>query len=282
MNKAPAFQFYPADFLVGVAGMSHEEIGIYIKMLSYQWLKGGLPSDEKVLRKLLNTRRVVSQIVLEKFALTGDGVLQNTRLEKERAKQEDWRNKSAEGGRKSAESRSQRKEDGQNGGKGGSTTLQPNRLNQTPTLQSSSSSSSSDKNTPLPPEGDGFAEFWQAYPRKDARPNALKAWKRLLPPLEAVLASITRFKSTDQWTKDGGKFIPLPASWLNGERWKDQGTAVTSAADHAIENSRKIVDRLNADREPGHHYPTPAEEWEATKARKAREEAILAGEIEPE
>ena len=28
-------------------------------------------------------------------------------------------------------------------------------------------------------------------------------------------------KTTEDWTKEKGKFIPYPASWLRGKRWED-------------------------------------------------------------
>ena len=34
---------------------------------------------------------------------------------------------------------------------------------------------------------------------------------------------LERAKRSDQWIKDGGRFIPHPASWLNAARWEDQG-----------------------------------------------------------
>lgn len=84
---------------------------------------------------------------------------------------------------------------------------------------------------PLPPNGgngaavDHFAEFWSAYPRKTAKQAALKAWGKLAPSAElvaAILAAVARQKRTDAWLKDDGRFIPHPASWLNGRRWEDE------------------------------------------------------------
>jgi len=73
----------------------------------------------------------------------------------------------------------------------------------------------------------GFAEFWIKYPRKTAKQDAEKAWARLKPSVELQSTLITavdhQAKSLD-WTKDGGKFIPHPATWLNGKRWEDQLT----------------------------------------------------------
>lgn len=72
---------------------------------------------------------------------------------------------------------------------------------------------------------DGFAAFWEKYPRKDAKAQALKAWKKIKPTgqtLADLMAGLERRISSEQWRKDGGRFIPYPATWLNNERWKDE------------------------------------------------------------
>ncbi len=70
--------------------MSDEEIGVYVKMLAAQWLHGSLPKCKKTIKKLINSRKVPSEMVLLKFALCDDGFLRNERLEKERAKQKSF------------------------------------------------------------------------------------------------------------------------------------------------------------------------------------------------
>ena len=40
--------------------------------------------------------------------------------------------------------------------------------------------------------------------------------------METLLSALEQHKKSPQWTKDGGQFIPYPATWLNGKRWKDQ------------------------------------------------------------
>jgi hypothetical protein len=74
-------------------------------------------------------------------------------------------------------------------------------------------------------EPDGFPAFWSLYPRKVAKRDAQKAWVKLSPGatlqveiLDAVLARAT----SEEWTKDGGRYVPYPASWLNGRRWEDE------------------------------------------------------------
>lgn len=75
------------------------------------------------------------------------------------------------------------------------------------------------------PSGDGgFDVFWKAYPRKVAKPAALRSFKKVLASgitLDTLLAAITKQKKSQQWAKDNGQFIPHPATWLNQERWND-------------------------------------------------------------
>lgn len=71
----------------------------------------------------------------------------------------------------------------------------------------------------------GFESFWSAYPRKTAKPKAAQAFARLSPDaglLSRMLAAVSQQARSEQWTKDGGQFIPHPASWLNARRWEDQ------------------------------------------------------------
>lgn len=71
---------------------------------------------------------------------------------------------------------------------------------------------------------EGFTVFYAAYPKKKARPKAYEAWQRLNPDaaLRAqILAAVALQRRTDDWRKEGGKYIPYPASYLNGRRWED-------------------------------------------------------------
>lgn len=71
-------------------------------------------------------------------------------------------------------------------------------------------------------QNDNFNSFWLAYPVKKGKGAAEKSWQKLSPDLEIVLSAIEAQKQSDQWTKDSGKFIPYPATWLNQRRWEDE------------------------------------------------------------
>lgn len=68
----------------------------------------------------------------------------------------------------------------------------------------------------------GFGEFWKAYPKKKAKGQAEKAWKKIDPSLfTEILDALENHKMTKDWIKEEGKYIPYPASWLNAKRWED-------------------------------------------------------------
>ena len=74
-----------------------------------------------------------------------------------------------------------------------------------------------------------FAKFWEAYPRKENKPAAERAWRKLSPdkPLvDIIVRAVGLHAKSDAWVKDGGTFIPHPSSWLNGKRWEDDLTAM--------------------------------------------------------
>ncbi len=74
---------------------------------------------------------------------------------------------------------------------------------------------------------DAFLAFWTAYPRKKAKGAAWKAWKRTKdrPSLPDVLSAVERAKASKDWQKDGGEFIPHPATWINARGWEDEPDA---------------------------------------------------------
>ena len=71
-----------------------------------------------------------------------------------------------------------------------------------------------------------FDEFWKEYPRKVAKDNARRAWAKQGCALEQVLPALRRQRAG--W--DNPKYIPHPATWLNGRRWEDETDAPNAVA----------------------------------------------------
>lgn len=67
----------------------------------------------------------------------------------------------------------------------------------------------------------GFSVFWLAYPKKTGKVNAVKAWKKLKPPLDKCLLTLKWQVNSPEWLKEAGQYIPYPATWINAGQWQD-------------------------------------------------------------
>lgn len=81
-----------------------------------------------------------------------------------------------------------------------------------------------------------FENFWRDYPRKKAKGDAEKAWAKIKPGehlAEIIRQAVQRATTSVDWAKDGGQYIPYPATWLNRKGWEDEyveaGTVGTSS-----------------------------------------------------
>lgn len=102
---------------------------------------------------------------------------------------------------------------------------------------------------------DLFNLFWEQYPRKDKKVDALKAWKqikKLDQVFDAILHGLSKSKMSRQWNKDHGEFIPLPATWIRAKQWEDKGVqhgfqdSESSAPKSRYENNMAVADRMIA------------------------------------
>lgn len=74
----------------------------------------------------------------------------------------------------------------------------------------------------------GFEAFWDAYPRRDAKKDAQKAWRQIKAGLDPVLRErIMQDITRRPWSRER-RFVMLPATYLRGDRWTDE--AVTADA----------------------------------------------------
>ena len=115
---------------------------------------------------------------------------------------------------------------------------------------------------------DGFEKFWEAYPRRQAKAEAFKAYRKALKTstVEEILTGIRQF-ATDPYLPPK-QFVPMPATWLNQERWNDgplperqftpEEKAAKAEAERLIryerdkarraeEQKQREIDRINAE-----------------------------------
>ena len=69
-----------------------------------------------------------------------------------------------------------------------------------------------------------FLRVWAVYPRGEDRGGAERAWRTLDPSDELtaeIVADVEYRKQQFQWTKEGGRFVPYLARYLEEARWRD-------------------------------------------------------------
>lgn len=68
-----------------------------------------------------------------------------------------------------------------------------------------------------------FEEFWKEYPRKVGKLAAYRIYQRpFVPQNDVLIEAVRRQKSSIQWRRDGGQYVPHPATWLNRAGWEDE------------------------------------------------------------
>jgi uncharacterized protein YdaU (DUF1376 family) len=103
-DTRPSFQFYPRDYLtsVKVLAMSYEARGLYVHLLCLCWLEGSLPADPAMLARLCHlTPKAFAPLwrqVSPCFTSTDDR-LRNARLDREREKQDTYRDAKSRAGK---------------------------------------------------------------------------------------------------------------------------------------------------------------------------------------
>lgn len=105
---------------------------------------------------------------------------------------------------------------------------------------------------------EGFNEFWEIYPRKMAKGDAIKAWQQMdaMQHFGKIIEAVNVSSKMEAWVKEGGRFIPFPATWLRAQRWEDElGLMVESKGDLL----RKIQANRGFPNHPDHANATAEE-----------------------
>lgn len=101
LKPSPAFQLYPADFLVSTAEMLPDEVGGYIRLLCYSWTNNGLPNDDRKLKHMSGVHDPESfQVIRSKFKIGENGKLVNKKQEEIRSERDEYRQKQSENAKK--------------------------------------------------------------------------------------------------------------------------------------------------------------------------------------
>ena len=196
------------------AHLSLAEHGAYTMLLDhYYGSEKPLPNDNTALFRICRAftqdeQTAVMNVADSFFPVNGDGLRHNKRADKELAKRQAISQKRAKAGAKGADSKWHGKD----------------MTNDTTPTTTTTETATPTTTTPKSPQGgsERFDEFWEVYPKKRAKKDALAKWKRkgLDKIADQLIADVkNRIENDDEWR---GGFIPHPTTYINGERWNDE------------------------------------------------------------
>lgn len=68
-----------------------------------------------------------------------------------------------------------------------------------------------------------FESFWEIYPKKQDKKKAKQKFLKLCTNEKEYKAIMDGLRNVlPVWVKKDTKYIPMPTTWLNGERWNDE------------------------------------------------------------
>ena len=118
------------------------------------------------------------------------------------------------------------------------------------------------RSCPTDVERPGFEKFWSLYPRKENKKGTLKIWisKGIEKNAEEIEHHLMK-RLEGEWKSKDKQYIPMPTTFLNGERWKDDLTEQSQAQSKPLKHidiQHKLMERaINAQiRERNQSQPT--------------------------
>ena len=96
------------------------------------------------------------------------------------------------------------------------------------------------------PMFDDFWKMWPNTPRKGAKAKCKQVWIKSYCDTQAdqILKHLAWMKTTEQWLKANGAFIPAPLVYLNQQRWDGAEIPDTAPkADPALEKIKADIER---------------------------------------
>lgn len=202
------YQHHIGDFLKDTGHLSNEQLGVYMRMLwvYYDTEKPFTESCDDIAFAVRSDEKTVHLLLRHFFVQQDDGWHQ-PRCDREIARFHE----KAEKAKSSANAR----------------WSNANAM-RTHTERNAKATKSDANQQPITnnQEPEGFTQFWSVYPKKVAKPAALKAFRsaKINGHLPEVIADIEAKKETPDWKKNDGQFVPNPATYINQRRWEDGAT----------------------------------------------------------
>jgi uncharacterized protein YdaU (DUF1376 family) len=223
MAALPYMQLYVADYLADTQHLTTEEHGAYILLIFSYWQTGKPLRKDRLatVARLSNERWTDVERTLIEFFHDDGTHWQHFRIEADLEAVNSKASKASDAGKASAKARALKKQQESNAKQTNVAT------NVDETLQRNGNHTDTDTDTDTEYMVTGvtdFDSFWQLYPRKVSKADALKSWNKINPDkqlLGMISAGLTKYLASEAWACEAGKFIKHPATWLNHGCWND-------------------------------------------------------------
>ncbi len=203
------YQHHIGDFIKATSRLTDAQAMAYLRLLwMYYDSEKPLPNDIDVLSMQVGLPIDELQVLLRAYFRLEDGVWKQTRCDAEIAEYRSFIDKKSQAGKASAEHRKNKR-----------TTDDEQVFNECSTDVQLTNNHKPITNNHI--SNDRFDEFYKVYPKKVAKEQAIKAWKKIKPNDELFDKIIKSIKSQGLADRDK-QFVPNPATWLNGKRWEDE------------------------------------------------------------
>ncbi len=212
------YQHNIGDYRRDTSHLSLLEHGIYRQLLDWYYLdEAPIPKETQVVFRRLSAKTQDEQnaieIILKEFFFEGNDGWSHRRCDAEIA---NYQSKSVVN-----------RENGKLGGRPRKTqSVISGIANETPNESENNPNHKPITNKPITNNHiKTFDDFWKIYPKKVSKGQAEKSWAKLKPDSELfdlIVSAIAVQRKTDKWQKNGGEFIPHPATWLNAKGWLDE------------------------------------------------------------
>jgi uncharacterized protein YdaU (DUF1376 family) len=287
------YNFHIGDYRGATAHLTNDEDLCYRRLLDMYYDKEGiLPDITTISRRIRIEESIVSLILAEFFQQTESGWI-HQRAQKEIDAFVNHQEASKRGGKKSASNRT-------SDSKAPSTPLEgPLKAPSTPLQATNNQEPITNNHIPLTPNGGGvegevinivkspeqdrrevnfakeaaeFQEFWNAYPehRRTKLITAQREWVAMThqrPPFSEIMAALSNHKASEDWSRDGGKFVPSAVNWITEQAWHERKAPAKKSSTPAASKAKPMpkVDASEAAAWLEDTYPikagTPFTEW---------------------
>ena len=118
---------------------------------------------------------------------------------------------------------------------------------------------------------DAFDRVWAAYPRREAKKDARKAWGQVNADahVDVILTALEWQRQSDSWKRG---YVPLLATYLRGERWEDENPIAARVEAQQSAHDAKLRDWYAqwVKAQPARAEPVSFEGWKYAMEQRRR------------